>query len=112
MTGPATPLPPAGPLTLKEITDGQSQTLLVGEACGLGIVWTEPRDVDVSVDEIDVNRPGPAQDRSDGILSSHHVGGTHILPADASVRILSQNVDGETLRALTTTSAGDRAGDF
>jgi hypothetical protein len=112
MTGPGTPLPAEGPLTLQDITDGQSQTVLVGEACRLGIFWTEPRDVDVSVDEIGINRPGPAKDSSAGILSSYHVGGTHVLLADGSVRFLSQNVDGETLRALTTTSAGDRAGDF
>jgi hypothetical protein len=112
MTGPGTPLPPEGPLTLKEITDGEAQTLLVGEACGLGIVWTEPHDTDVSAEEIGINRPGPAQDRSAGILSSYHVGGTHILLADGSVRFLSQNVDEQTLRALTTASAGDTAGDF
>ena len=112
MTGPGTPLPPGGPVTLKEITDGQAQTLLVGEACGLGIVWTEPRDADVSVDEIGINRPGPAQDRSAGILSSYHVGGTHILLADGSVRFLDQNVHEQTLRALTTANAGDVADDF
>jgi hypothetical protein len=112
MTGPGTPLPPDGPLTLTEITDDQAETLLVGEACGLGIVWTEPGDTNVSADEIGINRPGPAQDRSAGILSSYHVGGTHILLADGRVRFLSQNVDERTLRALTTASAGDTAGDF
>jgi prepilin-type processing-associated H-X9-DG protein len=112
MTGPGTPLPPQGPLTIKEITDGQAQTLLVGEACGLGIIWTEPRDADVSVDEIGINRPGPAQDRSAGILSSYHVGGTSVLMADGSVTFLSDRIDEQTLRALTTASAGDTASDF
>jgi prepilin-type processing-associated H-X9-DG protein len=112
MTGPGTPLPPEGPLMLKDLTDGQAQTLLVGEACGLGIVWTEPRDADVSVDEIGINRPGPAQDRSAGILSSYHVGGTHVLMADGSVQFLSQGTDEQTLRALITATAGDSADGF
>lgn len=112
MTGLGTPLPPKGPLALQEITDGQAQTLLVGEACGAGIVWTEPRDIDVSVREIGINRPGPDQDRSAGILSSYHVGGTYVLMADGSVTFLSDRIHEQTLRALTTANADDRADDF
>jgi prepilin-type processing-associated H-X9-DG protein len=112
MTGPGTPLPPEGPLALNQITDGQAQTLLVGEACGAGIVWTEPRDIDVSADEIGINRPGPAQDRSGGILSSYHVGGTTVLMADGRVTFLSDRIDEPTLRALTTANADDKAEDF
>lgn len=113
VTGAGTPFPAEGPLTLNDISDGVSNTLLIAEACGRKIVWTEPRDVDVSQEAIEINAPGQVAGTSAGILSSWHRGGGAMCAlADGSVRFLSQNTSPEALRALTTTAGEDDPGEF
>lgn len=112
LTGPGTAFPEAGPLTFDDITDGTSNTLLVVEACGRNIVWTEPRDVDVSREAIAINSPGAQPGTSDGILSSYHKRGAQAALSDGSVRMLSAEMDASVLRALTTVAEGDAAGEF
>jgi prepilin-type processing-associated H-X9-DG protein len=112
VTGPGTAFPEAGPLTLGDITDGTSNTLLVVEACGQNIVWTEPRDVDVSRDALQINAPGAQPGTSDGIASSYHEGGAQVALADGSVRMLSATMDQSVLRALTTAAEGEPVGEF
>lgn len=113
LTGPDTAFPVEGPRTLSEITDGKSETLLIVEACGRNIVWTEPRDVDVSKETDEINAPGAVDGSSDGILSSwHRGGGATCAMADGSVRFLSQNTSSDVLRALSTAAAKDDPGEF
>jgi type II secretory pathway pseudopilin PulG len=112
VTGPGTAFPEAGPLTLGDITDGTSNTLLVVEACGQNIVWTEPRDVDVSHEALQINAPGAQPGTSDGIASSYHEGGAQAALADGSVRFLSAQIDESVLRALTTATEGEPVGEF
>ncbi len=61
--------------SLAEITDGASNSLLIMEACGTQIVWTNPQDVDVDSATIGINLPGRETGFSDRIVSSHHTGG-------------------------------------
>ena len=83
-------------------SNGASHSAIVIEACGRRIVWTEPRDVDVSVECIGLNQPGTTPDESPSIGSSMHWKGVNTLMADGSVRCLPLNTDPKVLKALMT----------
>ena len=111
---------PTGPRTMSSIkvgdrfgnvTDGLSNTLLVVEACGAQIVWTEPRDVDIGL-PAGINLKGGKLGHSAGWLSSHHQGGTTVLLADGSVKFLSEHLDPELLRKLANIDDGEDVHDF
>ena len=109
VTGPGT----VGPgVKIRDIADGTSNTLLVFEACGRNLVWTDPIDMNTSVQPEGINLPSPKRGMSPGWVSSHHIGGGHVLLADGSVRYISENIDRETLKSLTTIDADDRIGDY
>lgn len=112
ITGPGTIWEDGKPKTLKDITDGTSNTILAGEAVGWKIVWTEPRDVDVRQATWDINRPGPTPDVSDSLLSSTHECGAYAVFADGAVRFLSQKIDPKVLKALVSAKGNDKVGDF
>jgi prepilin-type processing-associated H-X9-DG protein len=107
VTGPGTIFPGGAALKVKEITDGTSSTLLAVEAIGLGIVWSEPRDFDVSRGPLGFNLAGAEFGRSPGLLSSYHPHLANVLFADGSARMLSGQVDPKILKALTTAAADD-----
>jgi prepilin-type processing-associated H-X9-DG protein len=109
VTGEGTAFPDGRGLRFDQITDGTSNTLMVTEACGQGIVWTDPRDVDVGRHPIAVNAPGSRSGRSPGILSSYHPSGAQVAMADGSVQYIPANIDPEVLRRLTTAAAEDHA---
>lgn len=92
---------------IRDISDGTSNTVMVVEACGSQIVWTEPRDVRIDSMKMSVNGPGDQPGRSFGISSSYHRGGSQILLADGSVRFASQDIDPKVLRALMTIDSND-----
>lgn len=92
---------------LSDMTDGNSNTLAVVEAAGLNIVWTEPRDSKVSDSNLGINLTGPTPTESLALISAWHRGGGHVLLADGSVHILSQNIDPSVLKALTTVNGND-----
>lgn len=96
----------------KDITDGTSNTMMVVEAAGLNIVWTEPRDSDVARDNLGINLTGQTPNESTAIISAWHRGGGYVLMADGSVRFLSQDIDPAVLKALTTANGGEPVGDW
>jgi prepilin-type processing-associated H-X9-DG protein len=100
LTGPRTIGADANGTPLRHIEDGLSQTLLVVEACGAQIVWTEPRDVNVGSQPTGVNLNGNQRGHSAGWLSSYHQGGTHVALADGSVRFASDNISPTILMSL------------
>lgn len=104
--------PAAGPLAYDDINDGGSHTLLVIEACGQHIVWTEPRDMEFGTTPTGINLPGERPDTSDGISSSYHPGGAFATFADGSVRLLSEETDPDVLDALLTADGGEAVRDF
>lgn len=98
--------------SFKEITDGTSNTLLIVEACGAQIIWTEPRDVSIGSQPAGINLKGSAPGNSAGWLSSYHGHGTCVLLADGSVRFLSQAIDAAILKKLATIDGGEQVDDF
>ncbi len=111
MTGPDTAFPEGRGLTLADIPSSSS-TIMFGEACGLNIVWTEPRDVDLTQQQIGINLPGGKPRTSSGLMSSYHAGGAQSGFVDGSVRFVSENIDSEVLRSLTTLTAEDDPVEF
>lgn len=97
---------------LGDITDGASNALLVVEACGAQIVWTEPRDVNIDSRPAGINLNGKLPGSSAGWLSSYHSHGTNVLLADGSVRFLSQTIDTDVLKKLATIDGGELVDDF
>jgi hypothetical protein len=95
-----------------KIPDGSSQTLLIVEACGQRIVWTEPRDVDASLSPPRINSDGSEPGRSDGLISSYHAGGAEVAFADGGGRFLNESIDPEVLKALTTADGGEGPQEF
>ena len=93
---------PASKIGIRDITDGTSNTLIVGERSWdyLSAVWIGTRNYtgngDVGLRQIlgitnwQINLPGNNAPRA---FHSAHVGGTHFLLGDGSVRFLSQNID-------------------
>lgn len=110
-TGVGTPFGLEESRSIEDITDGTSHTLLLVEACGLEILWTDPRDFDVTRGPVGINLKGHGQTDSPGLLSSYHRGGTNVLMADGSVRFLSQKTDPAVLNALLTADGGDDPGE-
>jgi prepilin-type processing-associated H-X9-DG protein len=108
LTGPGTFWRAEKPQTREKIIAGESNTLAVVEAWGLNIVWTEPRDADVTELPIGINLTGEGKLDSRGIASSEHSHGTHALFADGRARFLNENIDPQVLKALTTV-AGSKA---
>ena len=106
---------------IAHITDGTSQTLLVGETdynqedpfkdnypeycinreCFVGMCWASENRLTTAYginSQTDVHHPGP---------QSHHPGGSQFVFADGHVSFLSESIDQEILIALTTRDGGE-----
>ena len=102
-------------IATKNIIDGTSNTLMVGEVIGVGegthsghfyVTW------DVLHTANGINLPlrlGPSSPwvTDKGGFASFHPGGCHFLMADGSVRFLNEDIDSVTLAALTTREGGE-----
>ena len=89
------------------IPDGSSNTMVVIESSGQNVIWTEPRDVDVTKQKIGINLPGSKQGYSSGIGSSRHLECAMGLFADGQVSAISQDIDPRVLKAMTTIDGGE-----
>ncbi len=111
-TGPGTvfgePSQPA--MSLKQISDGASNTLLILEACGTNIIWSEPRDIDVLNTPLGVNLAGPSKGLSSGTVSGYHVDGAYVAFADGSVRFMPATTNAKVLREQLTATGGESPG--
>ena len=101
--GAKTMFPPERAVSIREITDGTSNTIMVVETHGSNLNWMAPVDVTVGVGMPE------AQPVS---FSSNHLGGIHIALADGSVRFLSSKVPSETLDRLLMPDDGRVVGEF
>lgn len=90
-TGPAS-------TTFDQISDGLSNTWIVGEATEAAIPWTKPADLPLSGFG-GINMPG-------GFTSRHRLG-ANVLIADGSVRFASSTMSAEAIKALSTRDGRD-----
>jgi prepilin-type N-terminal cleavage/methylation domain-containing protein len=92
-------LPVNGTISLADIRDGTSQTLLVAEAGGRpGVAWCSPT-ILLGVRQVFPGGGGP------------HRGGTCAAMADGSARFLSDRIDLRLLARLATRDGGEPVGD-
>ncbi|MDB5339945.1 MAG: hypothetical protein JWN70_5564 [Planctomycetaceae bacterium] len=112
LVGPQTAFAAGKGRAIPEFTDGTSNTVLVVEACGQQIVWTEPRDIELTDKNLGINQPGNKAGQSNGSWSSFHRDGAHTLMGDGAVRFLSATTDPRVLRAITTANGGEEVGNY
>lgn len=93
----------AQPVRIADITDGTSNTLLVGEAAGANIPWMKP-------DDIDVTKHPSLGDQAG--FSGNHPGIVIFLFGDASVRSISNSVNAEALKGAFTRDGNEPPGIF
>ena len=98
--GPNTVMRPGEPTRASDLTAGTANTLGIVEACGASIVWTEPRDMQMSDRTLGINLPGDAPHTSRAIISAYHTGGAQANFMDGSVHFLSERIDPQVLKAL------------
>lgn len=87
--------------SLREITDGSSNTIMAVEvAPDHAVIWTKPDDLDVDLDDMLAG------------LRGARTGGFHAMLADGSVRFVSLNINLDTLLSLFTYAGGEVIGEF
>lgn len=93
----------AEPVGFRDITDGAGVTLMIGEASGAGISWTQPVDIDVS-NGTNLGDPNG--------FSSEHVGGVQFLMADGAVRFINADINLQVLESMFTRDGGEAVNAF
>jgi prepilin-type N-terminal cleavage/methylation domain-containing protein/prepilin-type processing-associated H-X9-DG protein len=119
-----------GGVKLKEVTDGTSHTILVGETSpedGNSPAWSSDGDWAIAGVQLnwDYKTSGYCLDAASGIntgkrecwplmrgFRSPHPGGVHFAMTDGSVAFLSDNIEHATFRALSTKGSEDTIGAF
>ncbi len=87
------------PVAFRTATDGLGMTLIVGEASGASISWTQPVDIDVS--------NGAMLGDPNG-FSSHHIGGANFVVGNGTVLFISDDFNPQTLQGLFTRNGGEQ----
>jgi type II secretory pathway pseudopilin PulG len=97
--GNARILSPDAPRTIREITDGTSNTILLGQVDAGFKPWGDPS-----------NLRDPANGVGGGpnAFGSPHYGVVHILLADGSVRAISKNIAPQVMQSLGTPNGGEQ----
>lgn len=103
---PETAWPGSTSVSIREITDGTSTTIVVVETSGSGVNWMEPRDLPFAVVKQGTNSP------LRGGFSSGHGGYAQALNADGSTRPIGGTMSPEELEALFTRAGGEAIEDF
>jgi prepilin-type processing-associated H-X9-DG protein len=89
----------ATPVPISDILDGTSNTIMVAEVDDSSTSWMAPVDLNLDQMQMRING-GPTE------IRSHHPGGANVAMGDGSVRYISQTIDPQTLRNLTTRNDG------
>lgn len=94
------------PRGIRDITDGTSNTVIVGDVSGDRGFWARGGKSTIRPFTAKPYIKGP-----DG-FGGAHVGGGHFLLGDGSVRFVSENIDPATMEALVTIQGGEALGGF
>ena len=93
---------PNSSLAIRDIRDGTTNTLMVGQIRDQIPAWGDP-----------VNWRDPTRRlNSPGAFGSMHIGVVQFLLADGSVRAISENIDATTMRAISSPDGGEPVGAF
>ncbi len=106
VVGPETAWPGGSSMTIRDIKDGTSTTLLVVEVANSGIYWMEPRDLHV------VQMAPTINAKAGQGISSPHIGGAQVLMGDGAVRFVSDQTTAELIHGLLTINGKETIGDF
>ncbi len=110
VVGAETAWPGTRPVTLKEITDGPKNTIIIVEVADSDIQWTEPRDLSIEDALAGINA------EKTHVISSRHavlVGcfrdevGAHVSFGDGTVRFLPEGLAGDDLHSMLTRAGND-----
>ena len=101
IVGPGTVFPGEQSVSVLQITDGPSSSLLLVELHNSGIGWFEPRDLPVAQ-----MAPGINSKQGQG-LSSAHQGGVNVAFVDGGVQFLPYDLPPEELRKMVTIAGGE-----
>ncbi len=90
-------------LTMRDVTDGTSNTIAAGEVTAGFKAWGDP-----------TNLRDPANGIGGGAdqFGSAHEGGAFMMFMDGSVRFVSENIDPQVLEGLSTPNGGEAVGQF
>jgi prepilin-type processing-associated H-X9-DG protein len=105
VVGPETAFPGSETVSLDDITDGATNTLLIVEVANSGIRWMEPRDLHVTQMARTVNAAA-----GQGIRSEHP-GGAVVAYADGHTTFLPDTLTAAELDALLTIAGGEEIPD-
>lgn len=100
IVGPAGVFTGADPISIGDIIDGTSNTIMVVEVAGSTTKWMEPVDLDLESMALVIN--GGA-----GEIGSNHPGGAQVALADGSVSFLAETINAGLLKAMITRNGGE-----
>jgi type II secretory pathway pseudopilin PulG len=89
--------------SMRELTDGTSNTIAIGDVAAGFKPWGDPTNV---------RDPGLGLGKTPDKFGSPYRGGCHFLLMDGSVRFVSENTDLGTLKQLATPNGGEQVGEF
>lgn len=101
VVGAGTAWPGAQSVSLDQVTDSKSETLLFVEVQGSGISWMEPRDLDIT------SLPQAINPRGKLGISSWHPGKANVSAVDSTIDVLNRETTPQELRSRLTIAAGD-----
>jgi hypothetical protein len=105
ISGDGTAFPGSKAVSLRQIRDGTSSTILGGECSGSGITWTEPRDLPFDQMQALVGSPTAIGMRT---IHDRFHNGFSVVFADGTWRYMGKDIRPDLLRALITINGGER----